>query len=364
MVNSQEQALAAYRTAVGLLYSENKYEQAGETFAKLCQVLAEKDKAPCYYHLGYASNALGDPITASDFYYSAFNTDNEVCALVLPDVAPNKSYVFSGKVKEADFPDCPLCGKKGEPYWCYPLTECFATLPAEFNPVRTWLACVDCTFLWAKSFPAFGEITDNPDDESLTPRKPNVHLQPYYDELFLSLETKYLTHIKSSSDIRFLEVGLGACEALFIAQKRGYKEFGIDVERPIINLAKSMGLNAEVRDFYKLDLSHSDGEKYDIIVMGDVIEHVPDPVSWMAKTAELLSDDGVLWISTPDFQSKFTTQKGHIDPMRRNITHFTYFSLTSLYALLRRFGLEPVIFRESQHYNGSMEVVAKKKTVN
>ena len=69
---------------------------------------------------------------------------------------------------------------------------------------------------------------------------------------------------------------------------------------------------------------------------------------------------GVLWLSTPNFESSFAIVAGHNDPMRREASHKNYFSRESLVNLLARFGLSPVDYRISGHYNGSMEVAAVK----
>ena len=116
------------------------------------------------------------------------------------------------------------------------------------------------------------------------------------------------------------------------------------------------GLNAEICDF---DVFESN-KKYNVIFMGDVIEHVPDPVKSMGKVYDLLKDDGVLWLSTPNFQSSFSVANGHNDPMRLEASHKNCFSKDSMYKLLERFNFTPVNYRISAHYNGSMEIICKK----
>jgi len=94
--------------------------------------------------------------------------------------------------------------------------------------------------------------------------------------------------------------------------------------------------------------------------MGDVIEHVSDPVQAMEQVNSLLNDNGVIWLSTPNFEAAFSKIAGHNDPMRREVSHKNYFSRPSLFKLLEMFRLMSVDYRISSHYNGSMEVVAVK----
>jgi len=94
--------------------------------------------------------------------------------------------------------------------------------------------------------------------------------------------------------------------------------------------------------------------------MGDVLEHVSDPLCAISKAESLLKDNGALWISTPSFESAFTQIAGHNDVMRKQQYHLNYFSRQSLYSTLERNNLAPIDYQISSHFNGSMEVVAVK----
>jgi len=154
------------------------------------------------------------------------------------------------------------------------------------------------------------------------------------------------------------EVGVGACECLLAAREIGYETFGIDViERHVEDAKKRYGVNAQTADFNEFTADQT----WDVIIMGDVIEHVSDPIQAMAKAESLMKDDGALWVSTPTFESAFSAVTGHGDAMRRQQYHINYFSRESFYALLERSGLAPVEYHISGHYNGSMEIIAVKK---
>jgi len=153
------------------------------------------------------------------------------------------------------------------------------------------------------------------------------------------------------------EVGVGASECLLAAREMGFDVYGIDViERHVEDAKNKYGLNAETADFNEFESDR----KWDVIIMGDVLEHVSDPDRALAKAESMLCDDGALWISTPSFESAYTEAVGHADVMRRQQFHLNYFSRESLYMLLGRNGLVPVDYQISGHFNGSMEVVAIK----
>ena len=56
-------------------------------------------------------------------------------------------------------------------------------------------------------------------------------------------------------------------------------------------------------------LNFKSDKTFPIIIMGDVIEHVTDPEAALRNAYKLLDDDGVLWLSTPNFESSFTKLK-------------------------------------------------------
>ena len=50
-------------------------------------------------------------------------------------------------------------------------------------------------------------------------------------------------------------------------------------------------------------------EKFSLIHMSHVIEHIPNPVEWLKKAGTMLEDDGVLVINVPNkFSMSFRLQ--------------------------------------------------------
>lgn len=240
--------------------------------------------------------------------------------------------------------NCPLCGKKGEAIWCYPLTEA-AGFNEQFNPVRLWLYCEDCHHIYAKYFPKKLFMLND------LPREANYQ--------YFSMYSETLSRIRMYNiNVRLLEVGIGAGECALTAREMGYDVFGIDViERHVEDVRNKYGLNAETHDFIEFESA----EKWDVIMMGDVLEHVSDPDLAIKKAAELLNENGVLWISTPNFDSAYSDLVNHSDPMRKQTYHINYFSRESLYNLLDKHDFAPVDYHISEHYSGSMEVIAIKE---
>ena len=326
------------------LFNNNSYNEAAELYIKLRQKHPELASF-CDYRLAAISNNTGDPLTAYDLYYEAFSAKPDLASILYGDNHPSRSYIFAGKKEEVETTACPLCGSPDlKPMWCYPLPEA-AGFNKAFNPIRMWMYCEPCHHMIAGHFPEkLFLYNDNP-------RVPNPAYFSYYSGV-LDRIARY------TPGMSLFEVGIGACECLLAAQEIGFDASGIDVIDKHVQMAREKyKLNAQTVDFVEFESY----KKYDIIIMGDVIEHVSDTIIAMQKAYDLLYDDGALWVSTPNFDSAFSIAVGHNDAMRRQQYHLNYFSRQSFYLLLDKCGFVPVDYSISSHYNGSMEVIAIRK---
>lgn len=107
-------------------------------------------------------------------------------------------------------------------------------------------------------------------------------------------------------------------------------------------------------------LNYSSEKKYSIITMGDVIEHVSSPEAALKNAYELLEEDGVLWLSTPNYESAFSRMLKFNDPMWCEPHHITYFSYIGLANLAEKCGFKVVDYQICSRYNGSMELILVK----
>jgi 2-polyprenyl-3-methyl-5-hydroxy-6-metoxy-1,4-benzoquinol methylase len=328
------------------LKDQGAYAEAAEIYFRLSQ--EQKQLAPlCLYRMAAIMNNTGDPMKAYDLYYKAFFAKPDLAASLYDDSHSSRNYVFRGKKDEQELTACPLCGNSdARPKWCYPLPEAM-WYNAFFNPIRLWMYCEPCHHIFARFFPEKLFIYND------SPRSPNPGFFAYYSGI-LSKIRQY------SKGLSLFEVGIGACECLLVAQEMDFEVFGIDVIDKHVQMARqNFNLNAQTADFVEFQCDR----EFDIIIMGDVIEHVSDPILALKKAHDLLSADGALWVSTPNFDSAFSIVVGHDDPMKRQQYHLNYFSRNSFNMLLDKCGFTPVDYSVSTHYNGSMEIIAVKRRV-
>jgi SAM-dependent methyltransferase len=95
-------------------------------------------------------------------------------------------------------------------------------------------------------------------------------------------------------DARILDVGCGYGELLMELRGLGFTDLtGID---PYTSAAEQLSDGLTIR---KMELDKLAGEKFDLIMMHHVFEHVPDPLATLRSIAGLLAKNGVCIIRVP-----------------------------------------------------------------
>jgi SAM-dependent methyltransferase len=117
-------------------------------------------------------------------------------------------------------------------------------------------------------------------------------------ELIIDLITK---RIKYGNAKRILDIGCG--DGSFIIKFRKHCDvFGIDISQKAIDLAKEAGVNA-----HKVDISYEklpfENGYFDMVYMGDVIEHLLNPDFAIKEVFRVLRSNGFLILSTPNLAS-------------------------------------------------------------
>ena len=94
-----------------------------------------------------------------------------------------------------------------------------------------------------------------------------------------------------------LDYGCGTGAFLNALQKQGFKTVGVEFNKEIANIASQNACCPvyEVDEFF-CDLQPW---KFDIIYLGDVLEHLPDPQGTLAKLLAYLKIEGLLMVEGP-----------------------------------------------------------------
>lgn len=98
-----------------------------------------------------------------------------------------------------------------------------------------------------------------------------------------------------------LDVGCGQGNFLALMVKRGWSVMGVDFDADAVEAArKTHNLNVRVGT---VDTMLDTGITFDVVTASHVIEHVPDPVEFLAKCRRLLRPGGSMVLRTPNVDS-------------------------------------------------------------
>lgn len=94
----------------------------------------------------------------------------------------------------------------------------------------------------------------------------------------------------------FLEIGCAGGDVLDRLARSGRRVRGIELSRAACEQAWARGLDV----FHGTLEEYDPGERFDMVFMAHVIEHVIDPVATMRRVAGLLKPGGVCYLETPN----------------------------------------------------------------
>lgn len=115
----------------------------------------------------------------------------------------------------------------------------------------------------------------------------------------LRLQLDYLYRHLPLKPGRLLDVGCGNGAFLLRAQAAGWIAEGIEPDAVAANQARMHGLvvfEDSIANFMPKD-------RYDVITLAHVIEHLHDPLAMFRACAALLRPGGTFWIATPNIES-------------------------------------------------------------
>lgn len=154
---------------------------------------------------------------------------------------------------------------------------------------------------------------------------------------------KWLAAMPSS---RVLDLGCSSGSFGALARESGHEVTGVDVNA-------APGVEDRLDHFVLADLDRGLPDElaqgsFDVIVMGDVLEHVRDPQRLLSESKRLLAPGGSMLISVPNFghwYPRVRTAAGAFDYDMRGIldrTHVRFFTRRSFHNLLEGAGVRAI----------------------
>jgi 2-polyprenyl-3-methyl-5-hydroxy-6-metoxy-1,4-benzoquinol methylase len=134
---------------------------------------------------------------------------------------------------------------------------------------------------------------------------------------------------------RLLDIGPNIGTCLDLSRQAGWETYGIEINEEAARYCREeRGLNVISGQLNDDTFPRS---HFDAVIMGDVIEHLPDPMATVRLIRAMLKPGGIVVISTPNIDS-LAGRLLQIKPEE----HLYYFSPATISILLDKAGLEIV----------------------
>ena len=195
--------------------------------------------------------------------------------------------------------NCPYCHSAYLKCLAEELVDVENHVPGKYSISR----CCECQFIF---------LSVRPDEESLS----RCYVNQYYTQLekrhaFLAnllfrLRFKFrlsrLNLVLNKIPTSVLEIGYGDGKFLgFLKKEWGElcKFIGIDFQRPQLGVSNTEDITFIEGDFTKINIDQT----FDIILMYDVLEHIPNPLNTLKKLSKKLNPEGLLIGQVPNWES-------------------------------------------------------------
>jgi SAM-dependent methyltransferase len=167
----------------------------------------------------------------------------------------------------------------------------------------------------------------------------------------LSIYRKYI-----QKGNKVLDVGCGAAPMSLYFASKGVRVKGIDLSQ------RAIAENLKAKEYFKFDnlefscedfMEYADYATYDVVMMTEVLEHLPDDKGSLQKINKLLKDDGYLLMSVPSsnapLHKKYVKKYGK-DPFDERVGHLRRYNAVQIFNLLYETGFELVEFKLCEGY--------------
>lgn len=145
---------------------------------------------------------------------------------------------------------------------------------------------------------------------------------------------------------RVLDVGCSTGYLAKVLRERGCTVSGVEYDADAAEAARPLLDRLVVGDLEQLDLAAAlEGEQFDVVVFGDVLEHLRDPLPVLRGVLPVLDRDGSVVASIPNIAHasvRLALLKGRFDYQRLGLldtTHLRFFTRASVERLFWEAGL-------------------------
>lgn len=187
--------------------------------------------------------------------------------------------------------------------------------------------CMSCHFVFSRFIPTTQDLVSHYETYPRTDKISPITIKRY-QELARSLE-------RYSPGRTWLDVGCGNGHLLHTVQQLGWRVLGTEFTNTAVDICIQKGIEMHLGP---LDVNHYPSESIDVISFIEVLEHINDPHTEIEKFFKLLRKGGVVYITTPNFNSHARYLLREKWSIIEYPEHLCYYSPNTLHRLLVEHG--------------------------
>jgi 2-polyprenyl-3-methyl-5-hydroxy-6-metoxy-1,4-benzoquinol methylase len=172
------------------------------------------------------------------------------------------------------------------------------------------------------------------------------HWKPKYWSVPAENETLQTELALIPDGSRVLEVGPAAGHVTQVLKRKGCEVTGLELDAALAGMARPLCRRMVVGNIEDLDLDAELPEEFDVILCGDVLEHLANPGAVLQKLRRRLVLSGYLVISLPNVAHgsvRLSLMEGRFTYVKEGLldtTHLRFFTLDSIRDMFNRNGFE------------------------
>jgi glycosyltransferase involved in cell wall biosynthesis/2-polyprenyl-3-methyl-5-hydroxy-6-metoxy-1,4-benzoquinol methylase len=120
--------------------------------------------------------------------------------------------------------------------------------------------------------------------------------------IIAAIEALRVEQGKAPADLTILDVGCGTGIMITLPLASiGYRVTGVDIHQPSVEAAS--GINQYANAVFRhteVSTLHAAGERYDVVIASEVLEHLANPLPFLRSLRSVLQPGGILILTTPN----------------------------------------------------------------
>ena len=240
--------------------------------------------------------------------------------------------VFGINVNQMDIiNNCPVCNSTGQTGFGHSKDYLVS------NKIFTLVQCSGCDFVFTNPRPFVEDLPSyykSDDYISHTDSRKGIIEQIYglVKRFMISRKALIISRITKNIRYRILDYGCATGDLLLYLQNKGAVCLGYEPDESARNRAKKKGVSVLSRDSELLSDHYLN--KFDVVTLWHVLEHIPDLQNKLGLLSGLLNENGAILVAVPEYKScdaKFYGFNWAAWDVPRHLNHFENKTLIMLF---------------------------------